>query len=276
MAPSVVAFVLFAALLHASWNALLRGGEDRFWSMGVMNIAPGAIGLAVCLWVGLPSRESLPLVVLSGLLHILYNALLVLTYRSGDLGQTYPIARGSSPALVSVGAALLAGELLPLSAAIGVALVSGGIIALALARGGVGRAGLLAALATGTTIAGYTLVDGLGVRVSGDWLAYTAAMFCFHLVLPAWLVARRGARALAGKPKQLGMALAGGTISIAAYSVVIWAMQKGAMGAVSALRETSVVFAVLLGRIFLGETLTVNRVVASCVIAVGAVLIGHG
>lgn len=275
MDASVVALVLLAALLHAGWNALLRGGEDRFWSMGVMNIAPGCIGLGVCLWGGLPSAASLPLVVASGLLHILYNALLVLTYRSGDLGQTYPIARGTSPALVSVGAALLAGEVLPLAAAVGVALVSGGIVALALSRGGVGRAGLVAALATGATIAAYTLVDGLGVRVSGDWLAYTAAMFCFHLALPAWLVARRGVRALAGKPRQFGLAILGGTVSVAAYAVVIWAMRTGAMGAVSALRETSVVFAVLLGRIVLGEGLTARRLAASLVIALGAVLIGQ-
>lgn len=275
MAPSVVGLILLAALMHASWNALLRGGQDRFWSMGVMNIAPGLIGLCTCLWIGLPAAASLPLVVASGLLHILYNALLVLTYRTGDLGQTYPIARGSSPALVSVGAAILAGELLPLWAGVGVALVSGGIVALALTRGGVGRASLLAALATGSTIAAYTLVDGLGVRVSGDWVAYTAAMFCFHLALPVWLVARRGLRSLAGKPRQMSLALAGGTISIAAYAVVIWAMQKGAMGAVSALRETSVVFAVLLGWLFLGEKLTVERLAASAVIALGAVLIGY-
>jgi len=276
MTPSLTVLVLLAALLHAAWNAMLRGGADRFWTMGMMNLVPGLFGLGTCLVIGLPAPESLPMVVASGLLHILYNGLLVLTYRSGDLGATYPVARGSSPALVAIGAGLAAGETLPLPAALGVMLVSGGILGLALARGGIGRAGLLAALGTGATIAGYTVVDGLGVRVSGDWLAYTAAMFTFHLCLPAWVLARRGAGALRGRGRQLGPALAGGAVSVAAYAVVIWAMQRGAMGAVSALRETSVVFAVLLGRLFLGETLSLGRIAAAAVITLGAVLIAAG
>lgn len=274
MQPATLGLILFAALLHASWNALLRGGSDRFWSMGAMNLALGLMGLATLLVLGPPAPESLPCVVASGLLHILYNGLLVLTYRTGDLGQTYPIARGLSPALVAAGAALAAGEYLSAPAALGVVLVCGGI--LALARGGVGGTGLAAALATGATIAAYTVVDGLGVRRSGDWLAYTGAMFCFHLALPGWLLAVRGREAFAAPPRQVGLALAGGAISVAAYAVVIWAMQRGAMGAVSALRETSVVFAVLLGRLFLGERLNAGRLAASGVIALGAALIGHG
>lgn len=276
MSPPVVALVLGAALLHAAWNALLRGGGDRLWSMSVMNLAVGGLGLAGVLAFGLPAPASWPCVVASGLIHIAYNVLLLATYRSGDLGQTYPIARGSSPALVALGAALFAGERTTLPASLGIAFVCCGILALARAKGGLGRASLGAALGTGVAIAAYTLVDGIGVRASGDWRAYTAAMFCFHLAFPAWLLARRGRAALNAPAREVAGALGGGVASLVAYGAVIWAMQLGAMGAVSALRETSVVFAALFGRVFLAETLTAGRVAACTVIALGAALIGHG
>ncbi|WP_019905436.1 DMT family transporter [Methylobacterium sp. 77] len=275
MTAPVVALVLVAAFLHAAWNTLLRGGTDRLWSMSVMNLAVGGLGLAGMVAFGLPNLASWPYAVASGLIHIAYNALLLVTYRSGDLGQTYPIARGSSPAMVALGAAVFAREYPDAWGAAGIALVCGGILALALAKGGVGRAQLIAALGTGATIAAYTLVDGIGVRVSGDWLAYTAAMFCFHLSFPIWLVAMRGARVLDARPFEIAKALAGGVISLVAYAVVIWAMRLGAMGAVSALRETSVVFAALLGRTFLAERLTAGRIAACLVIALGAALLGH-
>lgn len=274
MSPTVVALVLFAAFLHASWNTLLRGGADRLWTMAVINLAVGVLALVGTVIVGLPCPASWPFVVASGFIHLLYNALLVLTYRTGDLGQTYPIARGSSPALVLLGAQPFAGERPGWTATLGIVLVCGGILSLAPQRGGLDRASLLAALATGASIAAYTLVDGLGVRVSGDWLAYTSAMFCFHLLLPVWLVWRRGFNGLARPRVEFAKAMSGGAISIAAYGVVIWAMQLGAMGAISALRELSVVFAAFLGRIFLGEPLTAARIASCVVIALGAVLIG--
>lgn len=276
MSAPVLGLVLFAAFLHAGWNTLLRGGADRLWSMSVINIAVGGLAVVGVAIFGLPARESWPFVVVSGVLHLLYNALLVLTYRSGDLGQTYPIARGSSPALVSLGAAVFAREYPDGIAVLGILLVSAGILSLAPQRGGLDRASLLAALATGVSIAAYTLVDGLGVRVSGDWLAYTCAMFCFHLALPAWLVWRRGFAGLRAPRLEFAKALGGGVTSIGAYGLVIWAMQLGAMGAVSALRETSVVFAAVLGWLFLGERLSVARVASCLVIAAGAALIGHG
>lgn len=275
MSPAVVVLVLVAAFLHAGWNTLLRGGADRLWSMSVMNLAVGGLGLAGTIVLGLPNPASWPYVVASGLIHIAYNGLLLLTYRSGDLGQTYPIARGSSPAMVALGAALLAHEHPGAWGGVGIALVCAGILALALAKGGIGRASLLAALGTGATIAAYTLVDGIGVRLSGDWLAYTAAMFCFHLAFPIWLVALRGRRVLEARPMDFAKGLGGGVISLVAYAAVIWAMLLGAMGAVSALRETSVVFAAVLGRLFLAERLTAGRIAACLVIALGAALIGH-
>jgi drug/metabolite transporter (DMT)-like permease len=218
-------------------------------------------------------------------------------YRSGDLGETYPVARGSSPALVSLGGSLFAGEWMNLIGAAGIGLVCAGIFMLAAARArsarqpsgcasdlasdralneavGLHAMNLPAALATGASIAGYTVVDGIGVRASGNWVAYTGGVFAFFLAMPLWYLAR-GRRAMFAVPvAEAAKAASGGAISLLAYAAIIWAMQASPMGAVSALRETSVVFAALLGAAFLGERLTALRIAACCIIAAGAACVG--
>jgi drug/metabolite transporter (DMT)-like permease len=261
--------------MHASWNALLRGGADRAQTMLVMNVTIGTAGVIMVAFAGLPSSASAPFVVASGLIHLIYNALLVRMYRSGDLGETYPIARGTSPALVAFGGSLFAGEWMGLINSIGIGLVCTGIFMLASARAGSLRAmNLPWALATGVSIAAYTVIDGIGVRASGNWVGFTGAMFAFFLLVPLWYLAR-GQRAMFAIPMaEAGKAAGGGLISLLAYGAIIWAMQANPMGAVSALRETSVVFAALLGAVFLGERLTMLRVAACCVIAAGAICVG--
>ena len=293
LTPFSVLLVLSAAFMHASWNALLRGGADRAQSMLIMNVTVGVIGLAMMAFVGLPSAACAVYVIASGLVHLAYNALLVLMYRSGDLGETYPVARGSSPALVALGGSLLAGEWMNLIGAAGIGLVCTGIFMLAAARArstklqsgsasdralqkavGPHAMNLPAALATGASIAAYTVVDGIGVRASGNWIAYTGGVFAFFLAMPLWYLAR-GRRAMFAVPMaEAGKAASGGAISLLAYGAIIWAMQTSPMGAVSALRETSVVFAALLGAAFLGERLTGLRIAACCIIAAGAACVG--
>jgi drug/metabolite transporter (DMT)-like permease len=244
-------------------------------------------------FAGLPSAACAVYVVASGLIHLVYNALLVRMYRSGDLGETYPVARGSSPALVALGGSLFAGEWMNLIGAAGIGLVCTGIFMLAAARAhsakqlsgsasdralqkavGLHAMNLPAALATGVSIAAYTVVDGIGVRASGDWVAYTGGVFAFFLAMPLWYLAR-GRRAMFAVPLvEAGKAASGGAISLLAYGAIIWAMQTSPMGAVSALRETSVVFAALLGAAFLGERLTASRIAACCIIALGAACVG--
>ncbi|SAK83087.1 multidrug DMT transporter permease [Caballeronia temeraria] len=271
--------VLFAAVLHASWNAMLHGNRDRFLSMTWMSIAIGVVSTFVVLYLPMPAQAAWPYIVASGLVHVVYNVSLVRSYRRGDLAQAYPIARGSSPMLVTLGAALFAHEAIGPLHAFGIVLISGGIIALALQGGRVSRPGAIAALTTGVTIAIYTVIDGIGVRLSGgEAITYTAWMFMFYWFMPVIFVARRGLPALWTPVKQAPMAvassLAGGLVSIAAYGIVIWAMQSGAMGAVSALRETSVVFAALIGRVFLQEPVSAKRWLACVVVACGAVCLG--
>jgi drug/metabolite transporter (DMT)-like permease len=266
--------VLFAAVLHATWNAMLHGNRDRFLSLTWMSIGIALIAAAFIPFVAIPNRAAWSYILVSGLIHIVYNISLVRAYRTGDLGETYPIARGSSPVLVALGAGVFAQEHLSPVHALGVVLVSCGIISLALQRGRITQAGTVAALITGLTIAVYSVIDGIGVRLAGSAVSYTAWVFLFYGLMPVLFIARRGPRALRVPAADIRTAFLGGGASVAAYGIVIWAMQGAAMGAVSALRETSVLFAALIGRIFLKESLTPWRLVSCAVIAVGAVLIG--
>jgi len=272
-------FVLLAAILHASWNAMLHGNRDRYLSMAWMSILIAVVSSLVVLILPLPAAGAWPFIIASGLVHIVYNISLVRSYRRTDLSVAYAIARGSSPLLVTLGAAVFAREAISAVHALGVALISGGILALALLDRHVSRADILAALGTGAIIALYTVIDGIGVRQSnGQAIAYTAWMFMFYWVTPLLFVASRGLAALLDPvrthPAAVGSSLAGGLVSIAAYGIVIWAMQSAAMGGVSALRETSVVFAALIGRIFLGEQMNAKRWLVCVVVATGAVCLG--
>lgn len=270
MTVSIALIVLFAALLHASWNALLKSGGDGFWSMTVMGIATSLACAAALPFLPVPLRASWLFILASALLHVGYNAFLIRAYRGGDFGSAYPIARGSSPLLVTVGAALTAGEYPALHGVIGILLVSGGIISLAFRGNRLPESGIFYALGTGVFIAAYSVTDGIGARLSGNATAYTVWMCLLWgaTALPTYLIMRREARLWRG-PRATGLAALGGILSVLAYGIVIFAMAHAPMGAVSALRETSVLFAVLLGRIVFGEKLTARRMVSALVIVAG-------
>lgn len=275
MPISTVSLVLFAALLHAGWNALLRGGADRLWSMTVMCLAVAATCIVLALFMPVPAQASWPYAVLSGVLHVGYNLFLVRSYRMGDLGQTYPVARGSSPILIALGAAIFAGEHIQASALAGICLVSGGIILLAFSKGKLAMPSLPYALGTGAFIAAYSVTDGIGARLSGAPMAYTVWMcVLWGVLMPMVYIARRGARSLFAYRPGMATAAAGGLVSLLAYGIVIQAMTDAPMGMVSALRETSVLFAALIGWFFLDESLTVRKVLACTIIAAGTIIIG--
>jgi drug/metabolite transporter (DMT)-like permease len=276
MSLPITIVVLVAAVLHASWNALLRAGSDRLWSMTVMCAAIGIACALLVPFVPLPLSASWPYLILSAVIHVGYSLFLVRTYRAGDLGQTYPISRGSSPVLVTLGAAAFAGEVPGPAALVGVALVSGGIISLAFQGRGVGKAGLLGALGTGCLIGAYSVTDGIGGRLSGSPVGYTVWMCLLWgaMTPPVYFALRRRFDLLRGLRETL-IAAGGGLVSLVAYGIIIVAMSLGPMGPVSALRETSVVFAAVIGRVFLHERLTAFRVVACMVVALGAICLGH-
>jgi drug/metabolite transporter (DMT)-like permease len=267
----VVALVLFAALLHASWNALLKSGEDRLWSMTVMGLATSLACAGFVFFLPLPRPESWPFLGGSALLHVGYNIFLIRAYRHGEFGAAYPVARGSSPLLVTLGAALVAGEVPGAATLLGILLVSAGIISLAFRGRRLPEQGILYALGTGCFIAAYSVTDGIGGRLSGNAVSYTMWMCLLWgaTALPIYMLRRRDMRLWRGA-RATGLAAAGGVISLLAYGIVIYAMTRAPMGAVSALRETSVLFAIVLGRMMFGEKLTARRMLAGLVIVAGA------
>ncbi|SEI56218.1 DMT family transporter [Pseudomonas sp. NFR16] len=271
----IILLVLFAALLHASWNALLRGGADRLWSMTVMCIAVAIASTAAAWVLPPPASASWFYAGLSAVLHVGYNLFLVRSYQVGELGQTYPVSRGSSPILITLCAAAFAGEAVSASTLAGIGLVSAGIISLAFKRRRLAVPSLPYALGTGCFIAAYSVTDGIGARLSGAPMAYTVWMCAmWGVLMPMVYIALRDTRSLFTWRPGLITAAVGGLVSLLAYGIIIYAMSAAPMGAVSALRETSVLFAALIGYFFLGESLNLRKLLACVVIATGTIIIG--
>ncbi len=271
MEPSLVLLVLLAALLHASWNALLKFPGDALTKLALINLTGALVMLPLLPWVAPPDPVSWPFLLGSVAVHALYYLCLVLAYREGDLSLVYPIARGVAPLLVAVGAWLVAGESLSPSGMLAVLVISAGILTLGVSGWNRAPAGaVLFAFGTGVTIVCYTIIDGLGARASGSTLGYIAWLFAIDGVpisIAAFVLRRR---MLTRTLKQSwAPGLAGGLCAITAYGVVIWAMTKAPMTYVSALRETSVVLAALIGTHVLREPLGLLRVSAAVVVAVG-------
>jgi drug/metabolite transporter (DMT)-like permease len=272
MSPLVAGLVLTSAAMHASWNALLKGGSDRLRSVTVMAVTTSLLAGLGTLFLPTPRFASWGCIALSAALHVAYNLLLVASYRHGDLGVSYPIARGSSPLLVAIGALVVAHERLDVLSLTGIGLISVGILGLAFeSRTGLPSRALVPALLTGVTIAAFSLADGLGARLSGHSLAYAAWLFVsYGPAMLLILILRRGHSDHFRLDAPAARSALGGIVSMAAYAIVIWAASISPMGPVSALRETGVVFAALLGRIFLDEPLGPRRLAACTIVALGA------
>ncbi len=272
--PLVLALVLGSALLHATWNVLLRSGADRLWSITVMSLVSGLAAAIAIRFVPAPAMASWPFAVASGALQVGYCLFLVWAYEKGELSQVFPIARGAAPLLVAVGAAVFAGERLSTTAMGGLVLVSSGIIGLSLGRQRLNAHATVLALASGGCIASYMVCDGMGVRLSGQPVGYFAWMSLAQAApMPlAYFALRR--RWLAVSPdRETAKAVGGGLISIVAYGVVVWAMAGAQMAKVSGLRETSILFAAILAALFLKERFTLRRGLCAGLISLGAILL---
>lgn len=276
MTAFVVSIILAAALLHAVWNAIVKTAADRTTTLGLValgHVIPGVVMVAV---LPLPEPESLIYVALSTVIHFGYFYMLGQAYKHGDLSVVYPIARGIVPALVALWAMIFAGEFLPLQAWIGIAVIACGIqlSSWTALRSGVGRTALGYALGTGFCISLYSLVDGLGVRLSGNTLSYWAWGAFGHLFI-AGFIGWRKAPSLAKLPLRTWIiGITGGFVSMTAYGLVLFAKNFAPLGAVSALRETSVIFAALIGFVLLKEGNWLRRLGAAVLMAFGVALIG--
>jgi drug/metabolite transporter (DMT)-like permease len=276
MSATVIMLALLAAALHATWNAVLRTGADRLWTVTVMSFAMTIVALPFAFVLPAPPPSAWPYLILSSCFQVGYSVILVAAYRYGELGQVYPIVRGSVPLLVTLGGFLLAGQRLTTLPALGVILVAIGIMSLALGKGRARTASILWALATGFLIASYTTIDAMGVRAAGNPAVYAVWIsLIYGTLLPAAFVVIRGRLSLDIRSPETWKALAGGVVSLMAYGAVIAAFALGPVGPITALRETSVVFAALIGRLFLGESLMLRRVTACAVVALGAVCLGY-
>lgn len=268
--------MLLAALLHALWNALLKSGEDRVLVGVLLNLGASALALPVALVAGPPRPESWLYLGLSIVVHNGYFWLLILAYRVGDLSHVYPLARGSAPLLVAGLAYLAAGEVLSGAELAAVAVVSAGVVSLALdgGRGHGGTAPLLYALAIAFLISAYTVIDGLGVRAAGDVPSYVAWLFLVDgLPFVAVATAVRGRAAFAAWRTSWRAGLLSAVLAVSGYGLVVWAMSRAPIPHVSALRETSVVIAALIGALVLGEPFGARRVAAAVVVSAGIVLL---
>lgn len=276
MDSSAVALVLLAAALHAGWNAVLRVGGDRLVVMGLITGGAGLIAGVLIPFAPFPAAAAWPLLLLSAGFHVGYNSFLVAAYAHGDLGQVYPVARGTAPLLVVGLVGPVLGETVAGGQLAGVVLTCAGIAALAL-RGGASRVrpkALGYALVTACFIAAYTVTDAAGARAAGSPHGYTLWLFLVDGILFVALVVWRRGRALAGVARASWRpGLAGGAMSLAAYWLVIWALTVAPAAGVAALRETSVLFAALIGAYLLHEPLGRWRVAAAGVVTAGVLLL---
>lgn len=276
MSATVIGLALFAAILHASWNAFLRTGSDRLWTVTVMSFSATVVAIPLAILSPLPAASAWPYVILSACLQVCYSFFLVAAYRSGELGQVYPIVRGSVPLLVALGGFVLAGERLSPHQTLGVVLAALGIMSLSLGKGRAATTSILYALATGALVAAYATADAIGVRLAGSSGAYTAWVFLVYgMLLPVTFIVCRGRLTVDFRSPDTLKALGGGIFALIAYGAVVAAFALGPAGPIAAIRETSVVFAVLIGRLFLGETLTPKRIAACGVVALGAICLGY-
>lgn len=276
MSVEISVFVILAAALHAGWNALIKISGDRVAVMAFVTLAGSILSICALPYVSPPDPASWPFLALTIVLHTGYHFFLPIAYDHGDLGQVYPIARGSAPLLVTLGAVLFAGELLPPIALVGVVCLAVGVMTLTFDKTsgvGVNPKAVLFALATGLCIASYTIVDGLGARVAGSvlgfavWLTIGDGILTFIIAFfwkrkALWQVAR----------SQWAIGFAGGAMQIGAYWIIVWALAHAPMGMVSALRETSVLFAALISTFLLREGFGVWRFVSATFVTLGLIL----
>jgi phosphonate utilization associated putative membrane protein len=283
----LVLTILFAALLHASWNALIKSGGDKSLDTALIHSLGVLFAVPAVLWFGLPPAQAWPFIAASSMIHVAYYVALAGAYRHGDLGLTYPIMRGSAPLLVASASVALVGESLSGRAWAGMVVLCAGVLLVGLARTGADRAGSAArrkalwfALANACIIASYTVVDGLGVRAAGDAFSYIATIFLFdglpYMALVMWRAGPRRGEALRYMRARVPMALGGSAASLGSYAIALWAMTQAPVALVAALRETSVVFAAVIGTLVLREPFGWGRAAGTGLVVAGVAALRFG
>ena len=273
MSGFALALVLTAAGLHAVWNAMVKSAGDRAVVIAAVACAHAVLGSALALVAPPPAIESWAYIVASSLIHYAYYALIFIAYRFGDLSQVYPISRGLAPALVALGAYLLIGEKLPTVALLGLGAVSVGVGLLAFQKGRLPAEpkAISAAVATGVLIASYSVIDGVGIRLSNSPFGYIGWIFLLEFPVVLFVAGRRLRARAAIERKTVLLGISGGVLAVFAYGLVLYAKTIAPLGAVSAVRESSVIIAALIGVVLFGERPWRGRIISAVVVAAGVV-----
>jgi drug/metabolite transporter (DMT)-like permease len=273
--------VLFGAACHAAWNAIIKVGLDPLPATTLISTGAGIIALALLPFTGLPPPAAWPWVVASIVIHLLYFIGLSEAYRTGDLGQVYPLARGAAPLMTALATAFFIGEQVNLAGWAGIVILVCGVVLLS-ARGGrefakVDRRALGFALFTAVTICAYSVVDGIGARISGNPHSYTLAMFAGNgIAMLIYAFVRRGTALWPLMRPHWVSGAGGGALQLLSYGIAIWAMTLAPIALVAALRETSVLFGAAIAVVFLKEPVRPARLVAAGLILFGLVLLRLG
>lgn len=278
MTTVIFAAVLFAALCHATWNALIKVALDPLSTTTLILCGATIFAIAAIPFVPLPASSSWPYLVASSVIHLLYFGSLAEAYRTGDLGQVYPIARGAAPLMTATAGTLIVGEYLSVLAWGGIIALALGVLLLSL-RGGrdlakLDKRAVGFALFTAVTICTYTIVDGVGARVSGHPVSYVLWGFvgiCIFLV--PYALYRNGRTLFTDAVQFWPRGLAGGALQVVSYSVALWAMTLAPIAIIASLRETSVLYAALIAVFVLGEPFRAIRIVAAILIVAGLIAI---
>jgi len=280
MSPLILSAVLFAALLHASWNALIKVSGDRLVIMGVTTATTSILVVPILFYLPLPAPESWPYLILSACVHTFYMLVLVRAYGLGDFAQVYPLSRGSAPLLTAILGFLILNESMELSELAGMLIIVVGIFALALETSGgvlqLSRPALFYSLLTGLCITAYSLVDGIGVRLSGNSLSFILWMFFLDgFLVPLIAFTRRPSAVFLSTIKTVwktGLLVC--LLSTTGYAIIVWAFSQERIAPVAVLRETSVLFAMLISVFFIKEAFSTLRVVIVGLILAGIILLG--
>jgi drug/metabolite transporter (DMT)-like permease len=270
--------VLFAAVCHAGWNALIKVGLDPLSTTTLISVGSGLVALVLLPFVGVPAWAAWPWLIASVAIHLVYFASLIESYRTGDLGQVYPIARGSAPLMTAAATSLFVGERLSPIGWTGIVVLVTGVLLLS-ARGGrdlmkFDRRAVGFAVLTALTICAYSVVDGIGARVSTNPNAYSVWLFIgIAVVMVPYALYRDGRDVVPAMHRYWRRGFAGGALQVLSYGIAIWAMTVGPIAIVATLRETSVLFGAAIAVVVLKEPLRAVRVVAACLIVCGLILI---
>ncbi len=274
MSLLVFAVVLSGALLHATWNAIVKAGDDKLLTTIMVASAAAVLSAALLPFLRLPASASWPFAIASAVVQIAYFLLVARTYQIADMSQAYPLMRGTAPLIVALVSVFTVGDALSPIGWAGVIGICLGIFSIALGGRLQDRKGVYLALLNALVIASYTLIDGIGVRRSGSPAAYTLWIFLLTgLPFAVWAMTARRSRFLAYMRRYWGRGIAAGIGATASYGAALWAMTLAPVAVVAALRETSILFGILIAGLVLKEPIGSRRIIAAGIIACGAALL---